>query len=256
MYRKYIALILLVFTAIGLFFYTNRHGSILFFISTESEAVTEAVFTPVTETYSITNSDTYDFISFQSDHVIDIEPILQNPDFPTGCEIVSLTMVLSYITQETVDTNVLVDDYITLYSDNFATGFMGDPRSVDGGGTFPPAIAKCANDYLTDAHINLIALDATGIELKQILNYIDAGFPIIMWTTIAMKEPSWRENFAEYGSTTYQWYISEHCVLVKGYDLEKNVFIINDPMVGEVERDIDEFMEISDAINNLAVLIL
>lgn len=256
MYRKYIALILVIFLAIGIFFYANRYGSILFIIPTETEEVTEAVITPVTEAYSITDSDAYDFIAFKSDHVIDIDPILQNPDFPTGCELVSLTMALSYITEESVDTNILIDDYITLYSDNFATGFMGNPRSVDGGGTFPPAIAKCANDYLTDAHINLIALDATGIELKQILNYIDAGFPIIMWTTMGMTEPTWRENFAEYGSTQYQWYISEHCVLVKGYDLEKNVFIINDPLVGEVERDIDDFMEISDSINNLAVLIL
>lgn len=251
MLRTFIISLIFILAAV-LFLYTPVELSVDYDQPTMSvipvvESLPESTKAPV--------DDTYDFIKFKSEHLLDIEPILQMPKYPTGCELVSLTMALSYVTGTTVDTEILIDDYITLNSSNFLTGFMGDPRSTTGGGCFPPAIAKCANEYLLDSHIDLVATDETGLTKEQIINLIDAGFPVLLWTTMYMGEPEQKSHTAEYRGKTYNWYISEHCVLAVGYDLEKNVFIINDPLEGQVERDIDAFMRIHDKIGNYAVII-
>lgn len=250
MYRKVLALLMIIIAVIYIGYTFHDHTKEIYIEQPF------AVFTPVTETpVQTTEAASYDFITFSSKHVLDIDAVLQLPDYPTGCELISLTMALSYITGENVDTEILIDDYLTMSSNDFINGFMGDPRREDGGGCFPPVIVKCANEYLEDCHISLAAVDATGITCQEIFDCIDNGLPVIMWTTMYMGEPQKQNHFIESDGISYQWYISEHCVLVRGYNQNDNVFIINDPLAGEVERDIDEFMGISDDIGNLAVII-
>lgn len=250
MYRKVLVLLAIIITVIYIGYSFHDHSKKVI-IEQPS-----ASFTPVTETPPQTaKADDYDFTAFTAKHILDIDALLQMPDYPTGCELISLTMVLSYITGETVDTEILIDDYLTLSVDDFTHDFMGDPRKEDGGGCFPPVIVRCANKYLKDCHMSLSAKDATGITCQEIFDCIDDGLPVIMWTTMYMEEPQLQNHFMEYDNKTYQWYTSEHCVLIKGYRPKDHVFIINDPLIGEVERDIDEFMKISDSIGNLAVII-
>lgn len=197
----------------------------------------------------------YRFISFASEHVLDIEAVLQMPDYPTGCEIVSLSMALNYFSGKQTAIDTLIDDYLPMSEYDFTEGFIGDPRKLDGGGCFPTVIEKCANNFFNDNHMGLTATDASGITLSDILETIDAGFPVLMWTTMYLEEPQLTNHVADHDGNTYQWYISEHCVLVKGYNPEKAVLIVNDPLVGEAEYDMENFMEISDFIGNLAVII-
>lgn len=197
----------------------------------------------------------YSFISYKSQHILNIDAILQMPDYPTGCEIVSLAMALQYITGKTVSIDTLIDDYLLTNDHDFITGFMGDPRRIDGGGCFPPVIVACANKFFADNHLNLTAADASGITLDTLCETIDAGFPVLMWTTMYLEEPQLTSHIIEDGAKTYQWYISEHCVLVKGYDTDKNVLVVNDPLAGETEYDTETFMNISDSIGNLAVIL-
>lgn len=264
MYRRIIILLLVIVLAIFIGYIGKDSNVLETFLSgsSENETVettsnTENSTEILTTEIETTEDTTYDFISFASEHVLDIEPILQMPEFPTGCESVSLTMALNYITCQSIDPGIVIDNYLPKSdAGEFVNTFFGDPRSTDGGGCYPPAILKAANDYFKDNDISLYALDATGINAEQIKHYIDNGFPILIWTTMYMGKPQLNEMYQEYNGTTYQWYTSEHCVLIKGYDPEKNVFIINDPLIGEVERDIDKFMEISDLIGNLAAIIL
>lgn len=207
------------------------------------------------ETAVLQEEPLYGFISFVSEHVLDIDAVLQMPDYPTGCETVSLSMALNYFTGEQVNIDILIDDYLPMDDYDFTQGFIGNPRSSDGGGCFPSVIVKCANKFLDDNHISLTAEDVSGITVNKIFATIDAGFPVLMWTTMHLEEPQHTNHVVQHDGITYQWYISEHCVLVKGYDSEKNVFIINDPLEGETEYDIGKFMEISDFIGNLAVII-
>lgn len=261
--KRRILILLLIMVLAFIIGYTAREaGALETFLPKETTA--NFVATPIETSASYphfeeatTRSTLYDFISFSGKHLLDIKPILQMPEFPTGCESVSLAMALSYVTMTNVEPADIVDHYLPISKTNgFVATFFGDPRSEGGGGCYPPAIITAANDYFKDSEINLYALDATGINAEQIKHYIENGFPVIIWTTMYMCEPHFRNQFEEYNGQKYQWYTSEHCVLIKGYNPEKNVFIINDPLIGEVERDIDEFMEISDKIGNLAVIIL
>lgn len=254
MYRKVISLIIIVIAAVFFVMFGSIH-----IISPESQEITINS-TPVIETlpadFNNDHSEKYDFIKFRSDHILAIDPILQTPKYPTGCEITSVAMALTYITQNEVDIDLLIDHYLPFTTEgNFVEGFIGDPRSVDGGGCYPPAIVKCINDYLGDNNINLHAFDASGITIDVIRDYLDKGFPLLMWTTMYMGEPRYVDHTATHNNRTWQWYVDEHCVLVIGYDSKRNVLIINDPLLGEVERDIEDFMEISDYIGNLAVVI-
>lgn len=249
--RKVFALIAIISAAVWLAYITYEHAPDDNTFALNATPVEE---TPP-ESTALQEESLYDFISFSSEHVLDIDAVLQMPDYPTGCEIVSLSMALSYITDEKVDIDILIDDFLSINDSDFIQGFMGNPRSPDGGGCFPSVIVKCANSFLHDSHLELTAADASGITLSEIYETIDSGFPVLMWTTMYLEEPQLTNHIIHRDNTTYQWYISEHCVLVKSYNPENKVFIVNDPLVGETEYDIEKFMEISDIIGNLAVII-
>lgn len=254
MYRKALAVFVLVI--IILFAgYSLRNNPLLVSISTSSDHVPNVTFTKVFDEPPQYLNLTYEFIDFASKHIINVKPILQLPDYPTGCELISLAMDLSYVTRRDIDTDYFIDNYVTMSEDDFVNHFAGDPRSEGGSGCFPTAIVSFANKYLSDNNLPYTAREVSGISLKDIQKHLDDGFPILMWTTIWGEEPTFTGNIIHSGNQTYEWYVSEHCVLVKGYNPQKNVFIINDPLEGEIEYNISDFMEISDAIGNLAVVI-
>lgn len=255
MYRKILSLFAVVVIAALLIMFGH--------IEIKSPELQEVTInsTPVVETLPANfngngSSGAYNFISFRDEHILDIESRLQKPKYPTGCEITSVAMALSYITQTEVDIDMLIDDYLPFTAvGNFVEGFTGHPRSTEGGGCYPPAIVKCINEYLNDMHINVHAFDASGITLQNMKDYIDQGFPVLMWTTMHMRQPRFINRTATHNGRTWQWYVDEHCVLVIGYNEERGVLYVNDPLDGFVERDIDDFMEISDFIGNFAVVI-
>lgn len=216
-------------------------------------SIRDAAPAPAALKTTIPNETPYSFLSFQSEHVLDIDAILQLPDYPTGCEIVSLAMALRYVTGEQLVIDTLIDDYLPTDDHDFTRGFIGNPKSADGGGCFPPVIVTCANRFFADNHMEFTAVNASGITREELYKTIDAGFPVLMWTTMYLEEPRFISHIVRHDGQTFQWYVSEHCLLVKGYDIIKDVLIVNDPLVGETEYDVDEFMEISDKIGNLAV---
>lgn len=259
--RKIFVLIAVIITAVYLAYIAqtsspDNEGTpslTLSAVPVEETAPPERV--PVQEQDREIAEQTPSFISFKSEHILDIDPVLQMPDYPTGCEIVSLTMALRYFTGLQVSVDTLIDDYLSTTDNNFIIGFMGNPRSADGGGCYPPVIVNCANRYFADNHMQLTASDASGITTSELYRTIDAGFPVLMWTTMYLGEPTFIGPVQHYNGKTYEWYISEHCILVKGYIPEENLLVVNDPLIGETEYDVETFMKISDTIGNLAVII-
>lgn len=55
---------------------------------------------------------------------IEMENILQNPELPTGCESVALTMVLKYLGFD-LEKTTIADDYLVFADRNFAMGYIG-----------------------------------------------------------------------------------------------------------------------------------
>lgn len=194
------------------------------------------------------------FVEFEKEHVILSEPILQFPDYPTGCEIVSLTMALRYVTKTEVSTDDLIDNYLSYHENDYTVGFVGNPRSESGAGCFPPVITKCANSYFRQNGYTFKAMDVTGSTIEDLFYYIDKGLPIVIWGTMYMKAPGYAPYSVTHDGRAYRWYFPEHCLLLKGYNDERNVFILNDPLQGEIEVDMDLFEKIFNTIGNLAII--
>lgn len=76
-----------------------------------------------------------------------MENILQNPELPTGCESVALTMVLKYLGFD-LEKTTIADDYLVFADRNFAMGYIGNPHTEDGAGIFAPGLVKTANNFL------------------------------------------------------------------------------------------------------------
>lgn len=184
---------------------------------------------------------------------LNVEELLQNPELPTGCESVSLTALLKYYGFSDLDKSYIADNYL-IYSDGDSKyGFTGNPHSTKAGGCFQNTIQQTANNFLSDRNSNLIALDMSGIDLNNIYSLLDNDTPLLMWTTISMKEPSIDQSDNYMGDYTFYRY--EHCVVVYGYNLQDNVFYVMDPIDGLVERNINNFYNIFCKIGKYAMII-
>jgi len=79
--------------------------------------------------------------------------------------------------------------------------------------------------------------------------------PVMVWTTMFMEPVEFTGEYGVLDGKEYKWYKSEHCVVISGYDLDKGVITVNDPMEGIVERNIDEFKAIYNEIGQYAVVV-
>lgn len=187
---------------------------------------------------------------------LDVPVILQKPALPTGCEAVSLTMALQFEGFD-VDKIAVADEFLirNYETDNMAEGYVGDPFSEEGAGCFPTVIAATANFFFEDQKEEYTAYNLTGSTMDELLAYVAAGTPVMVWTTMYMAEPEFTREDSEYDGHTYRWYRQEHCVVVTGYDLENGCLNINDPLEGAVIRDMEEFSRIYTKTGENAVVL-
>ena len=62
-----------------------------------------------------------------------------------------------------------------------------------------------------------------------------AGNPVLLWLTSDLEAPYFSSQSVEYGGDSYRWYWNEHCVVLGGYDLEKQSVTLFDPLKGKAE---------------------
>lgn len=188
--------------------------------------------------------------------ILEVPLVLQEPELPTGCESVALTVLLMYEGYELEKTTV-ADEYLP-YSANgdFSEGYIGDPYTYEGAGCFPPSLVEAADLFLEEHHSAKRAVNLTGRSLEELFHYIADGIPVAVWGTQYMTD-TWlyEEGFSE-GGIEYRWYENEHCIVLSGYDLEKGILMVNDSLVGVIERDLRGFEELYDMTGQLAVAIL
>lgn len=177
-------------------------------------------------------------------HRININCILQNPELPSGCEITSLTMSLNYNGYK-VDKIELSDNFLPkgkIGETDYNVAFVGNPKDNTGFGCYAPVIVNTANNYLKSVESKKTAFNLTGSSLQEIFKYIDSNIPVIVWVTNEMKAPyisrTWYVNGKE-----LSWKSNEHCLLLIGYNKEKNVVYTCDPLRGNVTYNMDLFNE-------------
>lgn len=178
--------------------------------------------------------------------------ILQNPELPTGCEATSLTMVLNFLGEEVTKTEI-VDNYLP--KGGFGTHdprfyFLGSPYLESGGGCYAPAIEQTVKNY--NSEINVTNL--SGTDFYELRDCINNGNPIIFWATIDM-QPSVNAYYYNFDGQEVVWKYYEHCLVLIGYDEDKDVYYIADPLKGIVEYNRTLVEERYNEMNKQALLI-
>lgn len=171
--------------------------------------------------------------------------ISQNPELPTGCEITSLATVLNfygYNVSKTQLSNKYLDKTIDEVGD-FWEVFVGDPEE-NGFGCYAKPIVNAANRFLASQNSKHKAVDYSGSKFEDLLNIVQNGTPVIIWSTMydnetqTLSEPyatvEWNIN-----GKNIQWISPEHCMVLIGYDLNRKVAILSDPQRNIVEYDLN-----------------
>jgi len=222
----------------------------------KNEKITEMTSSDVMELNSKDYSEQYKLIS--------VPYISQAGGYPTGCEIVSASMLLQYY-EYNVSVDEFIDNYLEnsfleevngdLYGPNPNEVFVGDPRSVYSYGCYAPVIVNSLNKILDGEHL---AKNTTGSEFNELIeNYIDREIPVLVWTSINLLPTSaGTQWYIRESGDKFQWINNEHCMVLVGYDEDKYYF--NDPYDdnGVVGHDKELVEERFKELGNQSVVIL
>lgn len=148
--------------------------------------------------------------------LLDVPLELQGKILPTGCEIVSASMMINYYGIKTTGTSLAKE--IPYDERNPSLGYVGSPFTTGGWTIYPEALATTVVNYIPTAR------DMTGMSLDDLKEQIAGGKPVLVW----MKG--------------MHGYII-HSIIVTGYD-EKGIFY-NDPLKGKKNDwlDYEDFLE-------------
>ena len=155
--------------------------------------------------------------------LLDVMEFCQYPDYPTGCESVSLYMLLKYY-----GVDVTVEDIYGLlpmgeqpwddedgvrHGANPEREFVGDPRSEYSYGVFNGPIASVAE------HFRPGAMTKTGATVDDIKAILDTGNPVLAWYVSApMRDIMYRWSWLDEEGELVRWPGGEHAVVICGYD--------------------------------------
>lgn len=174
---------------------------------------------------------------------LEISPVLQYPELPTGCEVTALTTVLNYYGSN-ADKSFLAEYYLDkgeIGQTNPLEAFVGSPFSNEAYGCYSDVIINTAQNYIDDYGLELNVKNVSKLDFPQLLNYVKGGQPVIFWATMHLAKP--------YESTVWlidgkkvPWYAYEHCMVLVGFDYDTDCYIVSDPLKGitEYKRELVE----------------
>lgn len=170
-----------------------------------------------------------------SKYIENVPVISQFPNYPTGCETISLLILLRYY-------NVLVsaDDIISsldkgslpslvdgkYYGANPENEFVGNPLTKYAYGVYNKPIWKVANMFKSGAYTE------TGKDFNEVLELVKNDRPVIVWATIAMIEPYISSTWQDNSGNKVNWIANEHALVVIGYT--PSSIIVSDPYTGSI----------------------
>ncbi len=174
---------------------------------------------------------------------IEVYPILQNPELPTGCEATAAAMLLNaygYVTEKTVVADYLPKGEIVEYNGRTYAPhpnekFTGDPYTRYGYGVFPDVLAETMQEIIDEMEGAHQANALYNLTEEELLQKIEEGTPVCVWTSMDDKEIEYRGGWyliqeGMYTDCYYEWPSNEHVVVLTHYD-EKYVTVC-DPLRG------------------------
>jgi uncharacterized protein YvpB len=175
--------------------------------------------------------------------LIHLPAMSQMPQLRNGCEITSLSMLLTYVghpvskmalaAEEPRDETPLVTDKSTkkiLYWGNPNIGFVGSVGGQKkwGYGIYHGPLTQLVNEYLPKR-----GLDLTGAPFQTLESIVAGGTPVEIWDTSTFAPTTdwvtWQSPEGPVHATFY-----EHAVLMVGYD--QNFVFINNPLNGKAAQ--------------------
>jgi uncharacterized protein YvpB len=173
--------------------------------------------------------------------LIKVDYMNQSDKYPTGCESISTIMCLHYWKID-ITPEEFIDKYLEkgnidekngqLFAPNPFDKFVGSPYSKFSFGCYEPVIEKALNKLMSDKQLSFEVKNLNNAPMDTIIKeYIDKNIPVIFWATMDLKESFFTRIWTvpETGEK-YQWKAREHCMLLVGYDNEKDGYYFNDPL--------------------------
>ncbi len=175
---------------------------------------------------------------------LDVDLVLQDPELPTGCEATALTMLLNHYGFG-IDKVSLVDFMPqssiyyyqgVQYGPNYHEVFPGNPKTSSGYGCYAPCMVTTASNYFKYAGNDEYYLkEITGTDFDYILNYVALDKPVMVWATMYLIAPYQSDSvWVTPDGNSMTWVANEHCLVLTGYDKEKDLVYVNDSMSGKV----------------------
>lgn len=200
------------------------------------------------------------------DGKIKVESILQNPELPTGCEATAGTMLLQAygfkvdkmeVAKGMKKCEISVVDGVT-YAGHPDEVFIGNPENTNSYGAFPNVLAEILQKIIEEQGGGYCAEPMYGKSEEEILQFIDKGIPVCIWSSIGNCEIEYRRGWylirdGEYTDEYFEWPSNEHVLVLTGYD-EKNVFVC-DPQKGEYTYPRKSFFRHYDQVGCYSLII-
>jgi uncharacterized protein YvpB len=175
--------------------------------------------------------------------VLDVPAEKQLPELPNGCEVTSLSMLLTAVghpvdkmtlakEQPRDPTPVVYGPDQTISSwGNPNKGFVGKVDGYPGYGIYHGPIVTLINKILPGR-----AVDLTGHPFSEVLAMVANQTPVMVWTTADFQPTS---NWVTWNSPDgpVRATFSEHAVLLVGYN--RTQLFVNDPLDGAKSKPVD-----------------
>ena len=182
-------------------------------------------------------------------------PYFSQAEYPTGCELVSTSMLLAYYGIDITAGELIDNGYIetgSVYQDpkNSSKLRGGDPNKVFIGMcilTIPVGLhTQFSSSAPFMSHSTLLKFTRHRRPcMKDICSeYIDKGMPVLIWASINMVPTEKKESNTWYLDDTdkeFTWTSNEHCLLLVGYNAD--YYYLHDPLRQEAtlyERKLTE----------------
>lgn len=192
-----------------------------------------------------------------STYKLDVTPVLQLPELPTGCEITSLATVLNYYGYDISKTQ-LADEYLDcgkIGQTDPDEKFIGSPYDEHSYGCYSNVIADAARDFNTKNNCNFKIYNLNGLSLDELYEYIENGSPVIVWATIDLME-TYRNITWDIDGKEIAWRANEHCMVLIGYDKDNDTCIVSDPLKGIIEYPKELFNQRYEELGKQAVILV
>ncbi len=221
-------------------------------------SVLENVRGTVTAAVSGTASSSEDTFILEEEHLIeDFEVILQNPELPTGCESVALTMLINYYGIYT-DKILMADSFLpkqdaAFYYDesgrkigpDMENYFAGDPCTSEGYICGVPAILTEANDWISYVGEELRAVDKTGLSWDELYSYVCQDTPVMVWVTINMEDRLVTNGWYTEDGEWMEYARNDHAAVLVGYT--SDTVTVADSISGLVAYSREQFEKVFES---------